>query len=55
LHLSVDTETGQIVAAALARKQADDGLDVSPVLAKSPVHSIRSGPGAYDQGGVYPI
>ena len=33
LHLGVDADTGQIVAAALTGREADDGAQVGPLLA----------------------
>ena len=32
LHIGVDAETGQIVAAALTTKEVDDGAEVGPLL-----------------------
>src|SRR3954470_10575007 len=54
LHLGVDADTGQIVAAALTGPEADDGAQVSPLLDQvtGPVASF-TGDGAYDQDGVY--
>ena len=54
LHLGVDADTGQIVAAALTGPEADDGAQVSPLLDQvaEPVASV-TGDGAYDQEGVY--
>src|ERR1043165_8354892 len=54
LHLGVDADTGQIVAAALTGPEADDGDQVSPLLDQvaGPVASV-TGDGAYDQEGVY--
>src|SRR3954454_15352861 len=54
LHLGVDADTGQIVAAALTGPEADDGAQVSPLLDQvtGPVASV-TGDGAYDQEGVY--
>src|SRR3954463_1380042 len=53
LHLGVDADTGQIVAAALTGPEADDGAQVSPLLDQvaGPVASV-TGDGAYDRGGV---
>jgi Transposase DDE domain len=36
LHLGVDTGTGQIVASALTSKEVDDGVQVGPLLDRSP-------------------
>ncbi len=54
LHLGVDANTGQIVAAVLTDKDVDDGSQVGPLLdqANGPVASF-TGDGAYDQEGVY--
>jgi hypothetical protein len=54
LHLGVDADTGQIVAAALTGREADDGAQVGPLLDQvtGPVASF-TGDGAYDQDGVY--
>ena len=53
LHIGVDAETGQIVAAALTAKEVDDGAEVGPLLDQVE-DSIASftGDGAYDQEGV---
>ena len=34
LHIGLDADTGQIVGAALAAKEADDGAEVGPLLDK---------------------
>ena len=54
LHLGVDANTGQIVAAALTGCEADDGAQVGPLLDQvtGAVASV-TGDGAYDQDGVY--
>jgi DDE family transposase len=54
LHLGVDADTGQIVAAALTGREADDGAQVGPMLDQvaGPVASV-TGDGAYDQDSVY--
>src|SRR3954454_9351171 len=54
LHLGVDADTGQIVAAALTGREADDGAQVGPLLDQvtGAVASV-TGDGAYDQDGVY--
>src|SRR5215217_5617915 len=54
LHLGVDADTGQIVAAALTGREVDDGNQVGPLLDQitGPVASV-TGDGAYDQDGVY--
>src|SRR5215212_1473345 len=54
LHIGVDADTGQIVAAALTGPEADDGAQVGPLLDQvaDPVASF-TGDGAYDQDGVY--
>ena len=53
LHIGLDAETGQIVAAALTAKEVDDGAEVGPLLDQvpGPVASF-TGDGAYDQDGV---
>jgi hypothetical protein len=53
LHLGMDAGTGQIVAAVLTDKDADDGSQVSPLLDQvaAPVVSFTAD-GAYDQEGV---
>lgn len=54
LHLGVDADTGQIVAAALTRKDVDDAVQVGPLLDQV-TGSLASftADGAYDQDGVY--
>src|SRR5215212_6185758 len=54
LHLGVDADTGQIVAAALTTPDVDDGSQAGPLLDQvaGPVVSF-TGDGAYDQEGVY--
>jgi transposase len=54
LHLGVDADTGQIVAAALTSKEVDDAVQVGPLLDKvtGPLASVTAD-GAYDQDGVY--
>ena len=53
LHIGLDADTGQIVAAALTAKEIDDGAEVGPLLDQvpRPVASF-TGDGAYDQEGV---
>lgn len=53
LHLGLDAETGQIVAAALTTKEVDDGAQTSALLDQvaGPVASFTAD-GAYDQEGV---
>src|SRR4051794_16970294 len=53
LHLGVDADTGQIVAAALTGREVDDGNQVGPLLDQitGPIASV-TGDGAYDQDGV---
>ena len=54
LHLGVDANTGQIVAAVLTDKDADDGLQVGPLLDQvDGAIASFTGDGAYDQEGVY--
>ena len=54
LHIGVDADTGQIIAAELTRKDADDGSQVGPLLGQiaRPVASF-TGDGAYDRDDVY--
>src|SRR3954462_7361243 len=54
LHLGVDADTGQIVAAALTGGEADDGAQVGPLLDQvaEPVASVTAD-GAFDQDRVY--
>src|SRR4051812_19578810 len=54
LHLGVDADTGQIVAAALTTHDVDDGSQAGPLLDQvaGPVASF-TGDGAYDQDSVY--
>ena len=53
LHIGMDAETGQIVAAALTTNDADDGAQVGPLLDQvtTSVASFTAD-GAYDQEGV---
>jgi hypothetical protein len=54
LHLGIDADTGQIVAAALTTNDVDDGSQGGSLLGQvlDPVASF-TGDGAYDQEGVY--
>jgi hypothetical protein len=54
LHIGMDAETGEIVAAELTTKDMDDASQVGSLLAQvaGPVASF-TGDGAYDQDGVY--
>ncbi len=54
LHLGVDAETGDIVAAALTSSDVDDGSQIGPLLDQvgRPVASF-TGDGAYDRDDVY--
>src|SRR3712207_2948391 len=54
MHLGVDANTGQIVAAVLTTTDADDGAQVGPLLDQvdGPVASF-TGDGAYDRDDVY--
>jgi hypothetical protein len=54
LHIGVDADTGQIVAAALTTNDVDDGSQVGPSLDQidRPIAAF-TGDGAYDQEGVY--
>src|SRR3954453_2499989 len=53
LHIGMDADTGQIVAAVLTDQDADDGSQVGPLLDQvaAPVVSFTAD-GAYDQEGV---
>ncbi len=54
LHLGVDADTGQIVAAALTSPEADDAAQVGPWLEQiDEAVASFTGDGAYDQEGVY--
>jgi hypothetical protein len=54
LHLGVDANSGQIVAAALTGPEADDGDQVGPLLDQmAGAVASFTGDGAYDQEGVY--
>jgi hypothetical protein len=54
MHIGVDANTGQIVAATLTPHDVDDGAQVGPLLDQvdGPIASFI-GDGAYDQDGVY--
>jgi hypothetical protein len=54
LHIGVDADTGQIIAAGLTGKDVDDGSQVGPLLEQiaGPVASF-TGDGAYDRDDVY--
>jgi Transposase DDE domain len=54
MHIGVDADTGQIVAAQLTDNDVDDGSQVGALLDQidGPVASL-TGDGAYDQDGVY--
>ena len=53
LHIGLDADTGQIVAAALTTKEVDDGAKTGALLDQvaGPIASF-TGDGAYDQDGV---
>ncbi len=53
LHIGLDADNGQIVAAALTAREVDDGAEVGPLLNQvpGPVASFTAD-GAYDQDGV---
>jgi hypothetical protein len=54
LHLGVDADTGQIVAAALTSKEMDDAAQVGPLLDQvTGLLTSVTADGAYDQDGVY--
>ena len=54
LHIGVDADTGEIIAAELTGKDIDDGSRVGPLLEQivGPVTSF-TGDGAYDRDDVY--
>src|SRR5258708_20344338 len=54
LHIGVDADTGEIIAAELTGKDVDDGSQVGPLLEQiaGPVASF-TGDGAYDRHDVY--
>jgi len=53
LHIGLDADTGQIVAAALTTKEVDDGSQVAPLLDQVAVTVASfTADGAYDQEGV---
>jgi hypothetical protein len=54
LHIGVDADTGQILAAELTGSEVNDGSQVGPLLDQitGPLASF-TGDGAYDQAGVY--
>ena len=56
LHIGVDADTGQIIAAELTSKDVDDGSQVGPLLEQiaGPVASF-TGDGAYDRDDVYSV
>jgi len=54
LHLGVDADTGQIVAATLTTHDSDDGSQVGPLLDQVAGAVVSfTGDGAYDQDRVY--
>ena len=54
LHIGLDAETGQIVAASLTAKEVDDGAEVGPLLDQVAGEvSSFTGDGGYDQDRVY--
>ena len=53
LHIGLDADTGQIVAAAVTAKEIDDGAEVGPLLDQVPgLLASFTADGAYDQEGV---
>jgi hypothetical protein len=54
LHIGVNAETGQILAAELTTSEVDDGSQVEPLLdqIRGPLASF-AGDGAYDHAGIY--
>ncbi len=54
LHLGIDAETGQIVAASLTAKEVDDGAEVGALLDQvDGAVATFTADGGYDQDGVY--
>src|SRR5215216_5984701 len=54
LHLGVDADTGQMVAAALTSPEADDAAQVGPLLEQiDGTLASFTGDGAYDQESIY--
>ena len=54
LHIGLDAETGQIVAASLTAKEIDDGAEVGPLLDQiTGAVSSFTADGGYDQDRVY--
>ena len=54
LHVGLDADTGQIVAAVLTTKDIDDGAEVGPLLDQVPGPVVSfTADGAYDQNRVY--
>ena len=54
LHIGLDAGSGQIVAAALTAKEADDGAEVGPLLDQvTGAVASFTGDGGYDQDRVY--
>ncbi len=52
LHIGLDADTGQIVAATLTSKEVDDGAEVGPLLGQVAASvSSFTADGAYDQEG----
>src|SRR5215203_1117633 len=53
LHIGMDAETGQVVAAALTTNDVDDGSQVGPLLEQVTASVVAfTADGAYDQEGV---
>ncbi|MGI4801244.1 MAG: transposase, partial [Janthinobacterium lividum] len=53
LHIGVDADTGQIVAATLTTSEVDDASQVSSLLDQVGPLASFTADGAYDQDGVY--
>jgi len=54
LHIGLDADTGQIVAAALTAKEVDDGAELGPLLNQiTGAVALFTGDGGYDQDRVY--
>ncbi len=54
LHLGLDADTGQIVAASLTAKEVDDGAEVGPLLDRiTGTVAAFVGDGGYDQDDVF--
>jgi len=53
LHIGVDADTGQIIAAELTGRDVDDGSQVGPCWSRLRAVASFTGDGAYDRDDVY--